>query len=190
MHHGATVDDGLFRVHYRIDADGVGLRAEEIAYVDRVELLFVANLFEYIVASEGAYIANHIHIPDCVLRLAHKVDEIACRLHVLGILRYHPAVEPYDGTGLGNRIGQFHTHLGSFFDSPLGITAPGKVDPCLFLGHLILAEIGLPAADAVTEAHQIVLDHLDGFVGVVEADGGEVFLSGIDGVLVQGYEQD
>ena len=59
----------------------------------------------------------------------------------------------------------------------------------LFLGHLVLAEIGLPAADAVTETHQIVLDQLDGFVGVVEADGGEVFLSGIDSVLVQGDEQ-
>ena len=61
-------------------------------------------------------------------------------------------------------IVQLHSYLSSFFNGPYGIPAPGKVHPCLALGHHFLTEIGFPTGNVRLHGLEVFFRQCDCFV--------------------------
>ena len=164
---GTTFDDLSVGILHRVHLHAIGFRTEEIAQIRIVGQRGINLFFQNLRSGHGTYITDGIHVAKRNVWTAHVVDEVAGSLHVAGILRYHPTVEPHVATFERHDIVQLHSHFGSFFNRPNGITTPSEVHPSLALGHHFLTEVGFPTGNVRLQRLEVFFGHGDGFVRVI-----------------------
>ena len=164
---GAALDVGAVRIEHRVDADGVGVGAEEVGQVDRLEFLVGEVVLHLLCAADG-HVTGHVHVADHDVGTAHEVDPVLGGLGVLRVLRDHPAVEPDGEAFLREGVAEIDAHFGGLFDGPHAVAAPVQADPAALLRHLVLAEIGLPARHERLDLLHELLDGSHGGVGGIE----------------------
>ena len=140
-----------------------GLVTEEIRRVHGLGPFFFIVLVRQDLSSRmltacARYITDLGHVGECVLSLAHIVDEIGGSLGILRVLRDYPTVEPYVRALLRHNVVEHHTHLSGFFDGELCVTGPAEVEPCFAFCHLLFTEVHFPTADLFLGLEQDLLD--------------------------------
>ena len=145
MHHCTALDNFAVGILHSVNLHRLCSGTEEVACINSIFELVVNLRLKHLRCCHSTHIADSIHIFEGYIATTHKVDEVACSLDILRVLRDYPTVKPYIATLIRDIVVESYANGCCLLDSPNSITAPSKVDVCLLFGHHLLTEVSLPA---------------------------------------------